>query len=292
MDWDHYRYFLALARKGSVTAAAAHHGVSHTTVSRRIAALEERLGCRLFEKLPSGYQLTPDGDEIVPYAEEMEQSAFALDRSVYGRDSKLRGEIRLNIPESILTPLLLPDICAFAAANPEIEIRLLVSDRVSNIQNREADIAVRLTDAPEEYLVGRRLTEIAYAVYGSYSGSQAEKWILWNHEDAPPGRHGAQFPGYRVGIRVDSMLSKVAAVKHGGGIAELPCFIGDADDGLVRLTPAEREHGWNIWVITHEDLIKTRRVRTLLDALYAAIECKADLILGRMEERSHPSMSM
>ncbi len=254
--------------------------------------LEERLGCRLFEKLPSGYQLTPDGDEIVPYAEEMERSAFALDRNVYGRDSKLRGNIRLNIPESILTPLLLPDICTFAVGNPEIEVRMLVSDRVSNMQNREADIAVRLTDAPEDYLVGRRLTEIAYAVYGSRGGPQTKKWILWNHEDAPPGRHGVRFPDYVAGIRVDSMLSKVAAVKHGGGIAELPCFIGDADDRLTRMTPAEREPGWNIWVVTHEDLIKTRRVRMLLDALYAAIERKTDLIVGRMEGPPHPSVSL
>jgi DNA-binding transcriptional LysR family regulator len=144
MDWDDVRYFLAVAREGSVRAAAERLEVNHSTVLRRVAQLEERLGAQMFEKLPSGYRLTDVGEEVLEYAEQMEVSSNQLATRVLGRDQSVRGRLRVTMAPTLATHLLMPDCAEFAALHPDIEMEILSSDEPVNLTNREADVAIRV----------------------------------------------------------------------------------------------------------------------------------------------------
>jgi len=143
-DWDDIRFFLAVAREGSVRAAAERLEVNHSTVLRRIGRLEERLGAQMFEKLPSGYRLTSAGEEVLEYAERMEASSNQLATLVLGRDQSLRGQLRVTLAPTLATHLLMPDFAEFATLHPEIEMEILSSSEPVNLTNREADVAIRV----------------------------------------------------------------------------------------------------------------------------------------------------
>src|SRR5271154_6374912 len=143
IDWDDVRYFLAVARGGSVRAAAERLGVNHSTVLRRIAQLEERLGAQMFEKLPSGYRLTEAGEEVVELANQMEASSHQLETRVFGRDQSARGLLRVTLPPFFATHLLMPDFADFARMHRAIEMEVLSTGEVANLTNREADVAIR-----------------------------------------------------------------------------------------------------------------------------------------------------
>src|SRR4051794_13401767 len=144
IDWDDVRYFLAVARGGSVRAAAEHLGVNHATVLRRIAQLEERLGVQMFEKLPSGYRLTSAGEEVLEFAGQMETSSLQLETRVFGRDQSVRGRLRVTLAPPLATHLLMPDLADFARRHPDIEMEILSSGELANLTNREADVAIRV----------------------------------------------------------------------------------------------------------------------------------------------------
>src|SRR3954454_11563855 len=143
IDWDDVRYFLAVARGGSVRAAAARLGVNHSTVLRRIAQLEERLGAQMFEKLPSGYRLTAAGEEVLELAREMEVSSHQLETRVFGRDQSVRGLLRVTLAPNLATHLLMPDLAEFARLHPDIEMEILSSGALANLTNREGDVTIR-----------------------------------------------------------------------------------------------------------------------------------------------------
>ena len=144
IDWDDVRYFLAVAREGSVRAAAERLEVNHSTVLRRIAQLEEHLGAQMFEKLPSGYRLTDAGDEVLEFAKQMEVSSNRLATRVFGRDQSIRGLLRVTLAPTLATHLLMPDFADFARLYPEIEMEVLSSYEPVNLTNREADVAIRV----------------------------------------------------------------------------------------------------------------------------------------------------
>ena len=144
IDWDDVRYFLAVARGGSVRAAAERLKVTHSTVLRRIAELEERLGTQMFEKLPSGYRLTVAGEEVLEFADQMEASSNQLETRVFGRDQSVRGRLRVTLAPSLATHLLMPDFAEFARLRSEVEIEILSSGEPVNLTNREADVAIRV----------------------------------------------------------------------------------------------------------------------------------------------------
>jgi len=131
-DWEDIRYFLAVARGGSVRAAAERLEVTHSTVLRRIAKLEEHLGAQIFEKLTSGYRLTDAGEEILEFAEQMEASSYRLETRVFGRDQSVRGRLRVTMAPILATHLLMPDFADFARLHPEVEIEILPSGELVN----------------------------------------------------------------------------------------------------------------------------------------------------------------
>ncbi|HEX3677862.1 MAG TPA: LysR family transcriptional regulator, partial [Sphingomicrobium sp.] len=144
IDWDDIRYFLAVARGESVRTAAERLEVHHSTVLRRIAQLEERLGAQMFEKLPLGYRLTTAGEEILDFAKQMEASSLQLETQIFGRDQSVRGLLRVTMAPTIATHLLMPDLAEFARLHPDIEIEIVSSGELANLTNREADVAIRV----------------------------------------------------------------------------------------------------------------------------------------------------
>lgn len=291
MDWDHLRVFMALAREQSVRAAATALGVSHSTVSRRIDAFERDLGVRLFERLPNGFVLTPYGEDTLQTAQRLEESLDGLQRRVRGQDARLRGDLRVTMPDLLAANLLMPDLVAFCEQYPEIDLEVAISYTPFDLVRRQADVAIRITRDPPERLVGRKVITFARAAYASRDyiarhdpqhAPQAATWIGWDDSTRHPRWvRATAVPQAPVRGRMNNAMVQLAACKAGMGLAMLPCFMGDSEPDLARVPPGEPEPAWDIWLLTHEDLRATARVRAFMDAMAAAFHRHRDLLEGR-----------
>ncbi len=290
-DWDDLRYYLAVARKGSIRGAAAMLGVNHSTVSRRIDGFEKKLDVRLFERLPSGYFVTQAGEEMLRSAELMESEVMAAGRRVAGRDARLSGLVRVALHDSLAQKLLMPDLAAFYVAYPGIELDLNVSHSMADLARREADVAIRISNDPPESLVGRRLLKYATAIYASddylarhdpiVDGDHLT-WIGWGDPvPDPQWVRQSPYPTAPARNHIRNPLAQLEAAKAGMGLSMLPCFMGDTEPTLRRVPPATTSQSRDIWLLTHEDLRRTARVRVFLDFIAAAILAKRSLIEGR-----------
>lgn len=287
MDWDDLRYLLAVARAGSLTDAARGLGVSYSTVSRRITALEEALGARLFERHAAGYELTPAGSEMLDSAQRMESEFLALSRRVEGRDSRLAGRLRVATTDALAAHFM-PELALFARRYPEIEIDLLSTPAPAELAMRDAEVALLATDAPPARLVGRRLARLASALYASrdylaerpdIEDLRSHLWVGWElgMQHIPAARWMRDHvPDARIVCRVSTGSALLAAVRAGLGISHLLCFLTEADDMLRRVRPPEPSLETGLWLLTHEDLSATGRVRVFLDFLAESIGSQRD----------------
>lgn len=273
--WDDLRFVLALARNGTVTAAAQSLGVTHTTVSRRVRAFEKRRGVRLFDRLPEGWVVTPAGEVVTGIAEEMEERVLVLDRDLTGRDVRLQGPLRFTTVDSFLW-WLAPDLDAFVQAYPDVWVEVFATTTAVSLARREADVALRMTNDPPEHLVGRRVGHLAYAVYGARRlveriGPDTPlgeyPWVAWD------ARLGARLterwmaqnvPNARIVLRLDATSAMMASVVGGVGLAHLTCIDADANPDLVRLTGPIPGFGLDLWMLLHPDLRRTARVRVFM----------------------------
>jgi len=284
-DWDDLRYFLAVARSGSVSGAATELGVNHSTVSRRINAYEKKHDVRLFERMPQGYEMTQAAENIYRYALEIEERTHIVERELFGRDTRLQGRLCITAYHSTVNELVLPDLGTFSQQYPEIDVELFVTADVRDLSAREADIAIRGTPQPPDHLVGKKVADFGNAIYTSENYQKRQlarpEVILWRDEVQLPEWVSEHFPGARVALRVDDITAMGAAVKAGLGMARLPCWIGDVRPGFFRLRLNVASMGWGLWVLIHADLRSTARVRVCRDFLIETLEKKRDLIEGR-----------
>lgn len=290
-NWDDLRFFLAVARKGSVRGAAALLGVNHSTVSRRIDGFEKRLDARLFERLPSGYFITGAGEEMLHAATRIEKEVDTIGRRVVGRDARLSGLLRVTLHGSLAQKLLMPDLAAFGAAYPEIELALVLSHSMADLARREADVAIRISNEPPESLVGRRILKYANAIYASHDYLAARdltdhgaglNWVGWSDTvPDPQWVRESPFPKAPARNRITEPMAQMEAARAGMGLAMLPCFIGDTEPGLRRVLPRVTMPSRDIWILTHEDLRRTARVRQFIDFMAKALLAKRDLLEGR-----------
>lgn len=270
-NWDDLRFFLAVARTGSVSAAAEKLGVNQSTVSRRINGFEAEMNVRLFERLTTGYQLTAEGEEMLRRAMRIEDEAVAIEHEVVGKNIELRGPLRVTVSLTVASYVLMPILKEFNAAHPGIELRLDLSDKLYNLTQREADVALRVTTEPvPDNLIGRELGRIALAVYGEkhylnkYLRSSKRQPLRWIGEDTndprPPWLHRHTDP-LELGMRTNNVLATAAAIQQGLGVGRLPTFVGDALPEIKRFedTPALPERP--LWLLTHPDLRRMNRVR-------------------------------
>jgi molybdate transport repressor ModE-like protein len=286
--WDDLRFALFLARDGSVRRAARALGVSHSTVLRRIAALEERMGVRLFERKPGGYEATAAGQDVFESAAAVDEIVGALERRVEGRDQRLAGPVRITLPDPLLAPLL-PVFAAIGAQHPDIEVTLATGTGYADLAHREADIALRIASDPPPDLVGRRIAQVASGIYGArkYLAKRSTKslasldWVRWEAGSSMFYEEWirAHVPGARTALRASHAWTLIAAVEAGLGVAPLPCATGDAA-GLVRVRLLG-EPAPPLWILTHRDLRATARVRVLRDLLTEALVAKRALFEGR-----------
>ena len=292
MDWDNLRFFLAVARKGSVRAAANSLGVNHSTVARRISTFEKKLEVRLFERLPNGYVLTPTGEEMLKSAHSIEDEIAKLDRQVIGQDAKLNGVLRVTMPSVLASHLIMPDIAAFSTMYPGIKLELAFSNEEFNLRKREADIAIRLTPNPPEYLVGRQIIHPAKGVYASRhylnthdinKSPDSLSWIGWESDHPKSAwNKDSRFSASPVMHMADDLLAQLEAAKAGMGIAMLPCFLADSITELERIEYLHEVGSCgDLWILTHEDLRTTARVRAFINFMLEAFEHHRDLLEGR-----------
>ncbi|RFC64688.1 MULTISPECIES: LysR family transcriptional regulator [Mesorhizobium] len=279
-NWDDLRVFLAVARTGSLSGAARSLSVNHSTVFRRIAGFEAALGVRLFERLPNGYALTPAGEETLGIVERIEADVAMLDRTVTGQDLRLSGTVRITAIDMLAFWLLPDHLARFHAAYPGIEIEMVVGNEALNLSRRETDIALRIGNTPPETLVGRQVGRLDFAIYGALAYCAArpdmdltqQDWIGLDNAHAPLARRFETFlPGVRPVIRSNSVACTVRLAKAGLGLAVLPCVIADQKQDLIRVAEVPDTFSLDLWLLTHEDLRHTARIRAVLDFLAAAL---------------------
>ncbi|WP_373009433.1 LysR family transcriptional regulator [Hyphomonas sp.] len=267
MQWDDARMFLALARAGSFSAAAKRLGVQHSTISRRIHALEKDLATPLLERSASGYVLTDAGEELRESAARIEREFLSFEAASTGQSDDPSGELRVTAIANMASSVLMPLFARFSTAYPNIDLRVEVTNDSVRLAERDADVALRQTNTPGETLIGTRLTTVASAVYGSIeycaalaAGHAPEKWIgvdcceyhrTWTKQARPQLDHS---------FCVDDTALTAAALKEGLGVGYLPCFMGDREPTLVRFREPEKRHELGLWLLYHSDLRSTKRV--------------------------------
>lgn len=285
LDWNDLRFFLAVAKVGSTLAAGRDLRVSQTTVARRIVALEQALGVRLFDKRQAGYALTPAGEDLLSRAEQVENAANAFSDAAAAQSRDISGSVKITTEEVYAITLLAPILRELHEQNPGIMIELDTSQLVRDLGAGEADISLRSTKGPGQPagLVGRQLCVDDWALYCSRSYAERHgvpttvkamkkhAFIgggggnLWIHYQAWLKELGLE---QQVAMHHATSGGLLSGVRSGFGIAVLPCVVGDADSDLVRCVPPRSDHGRILWLFTHERVRHTPRVRIVIDFLY------------------------
>lgn len=287
MNWDDIRYFLAVARSGSLSAAGRHLGVSQPTVSRRLAGMEARLSARLFDHIENRYVLTAAGEEMFATAHSMEEQVADIDRRVAGKDLSVTGKLLLTCTETLASLCLAPCLAEFVRLHPGIDLTVSCTFQHLSLNRREADVAIRVTAKPPDTLVGRRLLTVAMGIYAGTgmkaAGQHIEDldWIGWQDETYNEMVTRALYPAARIRHRVDDMLAMCAMARNGMGVAMLPCYVGDSDAGLRRMIAAPITTGvMGLWVLSHPDVRRSARVRVFTAFIADAILAHRDLFEG------------
>ncbi len=291
-DWDNRRFFLAVAQEGSIRRAAERLDTSRSTVLRRISLLEKELGIRVFERRPEGYFTTPAGDELQRVTLQMELASDAVDRQLAGMDTKLDGTIRVAVPGALTTYVLMPDFAEFCVKHPDIKLEIISNYEMVDLARREADVAIRISNDPPEDLVGRRVLKIARAAYvgAMHLPSATSKkpiaklgWIGWSLSPSSlQWVEVSSHPDLPVTQIVTDPHSTVAAIRAGMGMSILPCFMGDVEPGLYRMPPGELQLQSDLWVLTHNDLRHTARIRLFTEFIVGALNRHRGLLEGKV----------
>lgn len=279
--WDDVRVFLAIARTGTLGAAAKAVGQTQPTMGRRLRVLEERLGQTLFQRTNKGFVLTDEGAAVLTYAERMEEDAFGFSRTLSSSGALMTGLLRVSSSDWFGQHVLTPVFARFLAKYPGVSLELVTDARLYSLARREADLVFRITPFDEPDVVQRRLMRVEYALYG--------------HRDLPIPQAG-DGQGHTV-ISMDTAFSNLPDVTwlkrmlprarwafasnnrgvqaqmcaEGGGFAVLPCPLGESLPQLRRIELGEAAPGREVWLGYHRDLRRLARLRALLDVVVEAL---------------------
>lgn len=292
VEWGDLKVILAVCRAGSLSGAARILHQNHSTVFRRINAIEDRTGVRFFERLPHGYEMTEAGHTVLEYAERIEAEVDALSREVLGQDLEMRGKVRMTAPEGFAichAPRLLAD---FRREHPAVSVEMVGARPALDLGRREADIAVRATPKPPDSAMGRKVCDFRFAIYAApaYLDRSGERpiqdhdwcwisdvtgWLMplfWKKKG-----DGEQ----RTVFSSASALAVQNAGAEGMGLFGMSCYMGDADPRVVRVTDPLEDLTMGLWILTHSDLRRTARVKALMAFLHDKLSRDADLFEGR-----------
>ena len=284
-NWDDFRFFLKVVETGSFSQAAKKLGVNHSTVSRRIQALEASHGVKLLERTQQGYQMTDAGASVFELIEQIEQSHLRASRVLLGQDERLAGEINLTMPHELFDHILAKPLNAFNRRHPDIHFNLQVSKGLRNIANREADLAVRFTNNPPEYLVGTCITTMQHGFYKHRDLvlNDSTPIVVWEQDKALPYWAEPNLKNPHIVTRVDDLNAMYSAVQAGFGVARIPCFMPDvvADPEVERLPISLPRSNWGVWLLNHVDLRHTARIRECRRFLQETLNAYIPLFAGQ-----------
>ena len=283
-DWDLYRSFLAVMTQGSLSAAARSLSSTQPTIGRHIEALEQALGEPLFTRSASGLRPTETALALRPHAEAMAAAAEALIRTASGEAGQVKGVIRLTASEIMGAEVLPPILTRFHEAWPEVVIELLASNKVEDLLRRDADIAVRMARPTQEALLARRIGEVQIGLFAhkDYLEKHGAPEMLTDAGQIAIGfdREGQtlrtlnrlNLPIERdfFAFRSDNDLMQLAALRAGFGIGGAQFGIARRDTNLVQVLPAVT-FDMEVWVVMHEDLKASRRMKLMFDHLVAEL---------------------
>ncbi len=281
LSWDDLRIIKTLSQCGNRNDTAKKLGINVSTVSRRVAQVEKTLGVALFDHRRSGYMLTAEGEELRALGERVELDIVSVARRVSRAGEGPLGKLRITTSDSLLLYFLTPIIADFKALNEGIAIEVLVGNQTLSLARDESDIAVRATKKPSESLVGRKLASIAWASYGSTRSAPTSDPFADDHAwvSYSGGLSGLKATGYVesrvaarcIAYRTDSVAAASAAIAAGLGFGFLPCMLGDITPGLVRVGPVVPELQDELWLLTHQDIRRSWRVKAFMTFCAAAV---------------------
>lgn len=276
MDWEDVKTFREVMSGGTVRAAAKVLNVHHSTVSRRIEQLESSLGVRLFERRPEGYFPTSAGEELAQAAGSFAEELFSVERHIAGRDNELKGTLKVTMAEPFSIVLFADRLPEFCAAYPGLDLKIITSFDLLDVARREADIAIRMDNNPPDTLVGKRLFPYCTSIYAhpDYLAEQDFKnhpeqarWLGWSDRDGrfPDWTQATEYAKVPVWGNFESIGLQIRLARAKMGLIMVPCIAADGVPDLVRATRQEPTPSRDIWVLTHEDLRRTARVRAFMD---------------------------
>jgi DNA-binding transcriptional LysR family regulator len=284
VNWDDLRYFIALQKGSSLSAAARLLKTEHTTVSRRLAALEADLGVRLFERRARQYRLTPEGEKIAVFALRLEEQALDIQRIATGRQTKVGGTVRISAPPAFASHFLAERLAVLLTSSPELEIELIAENALINLARVEADIAVRMRRPDDNTIVARKVGECAFGLYASraYLNQPRKRWTFIGYDKSLDGAPQQQWlralAGTALRFRTNDLVTLMEGAAGGLGVAVLPRFMADRDIRLAPAPIAETPPSRPIWVLVHADLKRSPRIRCVLDHLAQSVAAAAAIL--------------
>lgn len=286
MNWDDLRYFFAVAEQGTLSGAATTLRVNHTTVARRLAALEVSHQTKLFNKTNAGYQLTAAGIALANTADPIKDAVGKAKLAIAAHETEMAGPLIVTAPTALVLYVLADIVASFSKEHPEIEVSLLSDDRLVSLPRREADIAIRASNAPGENLVGRKIATFSNALYAAQSLLDLHQAspLPWVSTAAEPARSfaGAKQISLEGVPRciVSGKSEAMAMAEAGAGAAILPCRLGDASQKLIRVKGGNIVRGSDIWLLYHQDLKANLRVRAFADFTATAFKNQQNAFQG------------
>lgn len=274
-NWNDLRFFLELSRQGKLVRAASRLHVDHTTVARRIAALEKQLDVRLFDKSPSGYQLTDAGSRLLPMAERIEAESLGLYSDISGKDARFSGTVRVATPEALGSQVIAKHITEFRKEHPDIEIELVAQTRRMSLSKREADISINLARPESGRLISWKLCDYRLRLYGARDYLNSNMPInniddLANHNFVSYVDDLIEMPELRffentiknahVVFRSTNVTAQYNAILNGTGLGLVHCFMAQDEERLVAILADQVSVERAYWLVVHEDLRKVARV--------------------------------
>ena len=300
MDWDLLRFFLPVARLGSLTKAAEVLKTTQSTVSRRLAELESALGVVLFTRTSHGYDLTPEGAAFLVKSQTIEDQFLDLERSRHGDADAghlLGGTVRLATAENLATAVLVPALGALRSRHPGLALELSTGVRSVSMVRREADLSLRLVRPTQNTLTVRKVGVQAHAVYaaasylseygvgGGLTSLRDLDLIGWDDEFASLQMAtwlNEATGGRPLMLATTSLAPQLVAARGGLGAVVLPCFLGDSDPSLLRVVEPDEVFAQDIWLTLDPALAKIPRVRAVADWVVETAAAKADMLSGRL----------
>jgi DNA-binding transcriptional LysR family regulator len=270
LDWDDFKFFSAVARTGSVRGAGKALGVHASTVTRRLEQLEQRLGIRLFARTRTGLVISVEGAEVVQALDEVQTRLEAIEQRLQGRDANMAGVVRLNVPEAFAPALFMLELGTFSGQFPEVDVEISRKWQLPDLDQREADLSVVLTNDPPGHLIGRAVGRMTLAGYGSVAPAPGleGRWLSSALELAVAPQYTAQArPASRKDGYLETIDLQLAAVFAGIGSTLLPRYLVHGNSQLVAGDELRRD----IWLLSHPESRGIARVQAVADLIVGAL---------------------